>query len=163
MLRIRIFLTRPKVFELILLIYTILIISLIAVFIIILNNTDKSFTENQKLYNQINILENNIKTNNMKMFEEKLNAGFTKDELKNLIQNNTKYSLLINDQEIKDKSLIYSNTQNISVKIKEIFDDKFFEILPKNITEYGSLLKLTDSLKIMKISSNAATFTTNLT
>lgn len=159
-LRLRIFLSDQKVFGVIILIYLTAIILLIVASFNIISKTDKALAENQKLFDSYFALEGNVNDKNASLFEEKLNASFSKMELIKITQSYMHFTLFVNGQEVKDISTIYANTKNVTIKFKETCDKKVFNVLPKSIADYSSFVKISDATKILKINTNAAKFTT---
>lgn len=134
--------------------FMIIMITLLTVLLFISIKKNMVFEENQAIYSRIEAVKEEILKSNKILLEDRLNSNFTKEQLTKISQKHLNYSLTVNGQYIEKKDIFYSNTPNITIILTEECDKNAIDILPKNIMNYGTLIKQEDAEKIIKINSN---------
>ena len=160
-LYLKIFFESNKVLKCILVIYSIILLVLLIITATLLNNLIVSSTENKNASAHYYFLSNEMKSENLNMFEKRLLDGFDSDQLKNISQKYLKYMLSINGEQFVS-SPVFSTSPNISVTVSEAYDPNIESFLPKSIIKYGTILNKDDAMSLLKISTTTAKVSTEL-
>ena len=150
-----------KVFKGILISISTILLILILISASLLSNLITSSIENSKASAIEDNLSNQIKKANLELFNKRLLTGFDNDQLRKISQKYLIYTLSVNGDPVKTNT-IQSKTPNIVVVISESYDPLTEGFLPKDIIQYGSILSNDNAMSLLKISSNASKFKTQI-
>lgn len=163
MLKLRLLLDKNKVFISIIAVYIVLLPVLFTVLLLLSKSVNANIDKNYRVITAYNEINNKIKEENFSLLEKRMLASFSDTQLKNISNKYINYELLINGESIKgSKNKVYSKSSTIQILLEEKYDANVFEILPKKIIEYSSVINLENANKVIAISADTAKFGTEI-
>jgi hypothetical protein len=154
---------KNKTFVVLLTLAVIVLAGFIVAVVIASNEVGAVSKKNSAAYQNYTAISAKMKIENEKALEKALLMNFTKQQLTSIVQNDTKYTLIINGKEYDKKSTtVFSESPDIYILLFENFGENIRDIMPKNVIEIGSRLSLKSAQTLIKIRTTKATVKTSL-